>query len=218
MTSAAYSAHLLQDQEIGGSQGIVSVKGTWTNILGESLSALFFLECGGRSAPSVLDLAYLSRLRILSSLSDHQMLQEFRTHKFDSPARVPPPESLVHAFLPMKHTVHVHANPLSALTEAPDGCASARRALGDRILVLPFCQSGFDLAKSTVEAYDANPNARGAIWVHHGMLTWGETACAAYSTAIDVITQVEEWLARQTRDRSRSPCTLHRSWRGREPS
>jgi len=199
VTSAAYSAHLLRDQEIGGSQANVSVKGTWTNILGESLPALFFWECGGRSAPSVLDLAYLGKLRILSSLNDHQMLQEFRTHTFDSPAGVPPPESLVHAFLPMKHAVHVHAGPLSALTEAPDGCASARRALGDHILVLPFCQPGFDLAKSTVEAYDANPKARAAIWRHHGMLTWGETASAAYSTAIDVIDEVEEWLERQAR-------------------
>ena len=38
-----------------------------------------------------------------------------------------------------------------------------------------------------------------AIWMHHGMLTWGETASAAYSAAIDLITEAEEWLERQAR-------------------
>ena len=117
----------------------------------------------------------------------------------DFRARVPLPETLVHAFLPMKHTVHVHAGALSALTDAPDGCAATRRALGDRVVVLPYCQPGFDLAKSTAEACEAMPNARAAIWMHHGMLTWGETAAAAYSAAIDLTTEVEEWLERQTR-------------------
>jgi hypothetical protein len=36
----------------------------------------------------------------------------------------------------MKHTAHVHAGALSMLTDAPDGCAATRRALGDRVVVL----------------------------------------------------------------------------------
>lgn len=196
---AAYSAHLLRDDEPRVSRGNVSMKGVWTNILGETLPALYAFECGAQSAPAPLDLTYLRRLRSLDALADERMLQEFRTHMLDFRAQVPPPETLVHAFLPMKHAVHLHAGELSALTDAPDGCAATRRALGDRILVLPGCQPGFELAKATVEAWEALPEARSAIWLHHGMLTWGESASAAYSTAIDLISEVEEWLARQAR-------------------
>jgi len=76
VASAAYSAHLLQDEETAASQGNTCVKDSWTNILGESLPALFVFECGRRSAPAPLDLTYLRRLRSLSSLSDDRMLQE----------------------------------------------------------------------------------------------------------------------------------------------
>ncbi len=196
---AAYSAHLLQDESTVLSQGNVGVKGTWTNILNESLPALFAFECGRKSAAAVLDLTYLLKLASLSGLSDDRMLHEFRTHVFDFRARIPLPETLVHAWLPMKHTAHVHAAAVSELTDAPDGCAATRRALGDRVLVLAYCQPGFELAKSTIEAYETMPNARAAIWMHHGMLTWGDTAAAAYSAAIDVTSEVEEWLERQAR-------------------
>src|SRR5260370_14881837 len=70
---AAYSAHLLQDEQTVVSQGNVSVKGAWTNILGESLPALCVFECGRRSAPTALDLTYLRRLQRLSALHEDQI-------------------------------------------------------------------------------------------------------------------------------------------------
>ena len=199
VAAAAYAAHLLENEGTAVSQGSVCVKGGWTNILGESLPALFVFESGWTSGPGVLDLTYLRRLASLNGLGDDLVLQEFRTHMLEFRARIPSPEALVHAFLPMKYTAHVHAGALSAVTDAPDGPTAARRALGDRVVVLPYCLSGFDLAKSTAEACESMPNARAAIWMHHGMMTWGETAAAAYSAAIDLTTEAEEWLERQAR-------------------
>src|ERR1035437_498900 len=124
VAAAAYAAHLLQDEDTAVSQGSVCMKGGWTNILGESLPALFVFESGRTSSPGVLDLTYLRRLASLNGLGDEGLLQEFRTHMLEFRARIPSPETLVHAFLPMKHTAHVHAGAISALTDAPDGLAA----------------------------------------------------------------------------------------------
>lgn len=203
---AAYSSILLHNEQSLAPQGTsnVSVKGTHTNVFGEKAPAIFVIECGrgpltaDYPAHAALDLSYLRRLRRLSELPDDQMLDELRRHTmFDFHAPIRSAETLVHAFLPMKHIAHVHAGALSALTDRPDGCSATRRALGDRIVVVPYCRPGFELAKATVEAFEALPEARAAIWVHHGMLTWGETAFAAYSAAVDLITEVEEYLERQ---------------------
>jgi rhamnose utilization protein RhaD (predicted bifunctional aldolase and dehydrogenase)/NAD(P)-dependent dehydrogenase (short-subunit alcohol dehydrogenase family) len=203
---AAYSSLLLHDEQSLAPQGTsnVSAKGTRTNPFGEKVSALFSVEykrgpvTADYPAHAAFDLSYLRRLRCLSELPDDQMLDESRTHTFfDFRAPIRSAETLVHAFLPMKYIVHVHAGALSALTDRTDGCSVTRRALGDRIILMPYCKPGFELAKATVEAFEALPEARAAIWMHHGMLTWGETASAAYSAAVDLITGIEECLELQ---------------------
>ncbi len=203
---AAYSTLLLQNEQSLAWQGRsnVSVKGTYSNVFGEAVPAILIMECGrrlvaaGYPAHTALDLTYLRRLRSLSDLPDGRMFNELRARVFNFGAPNPPVETLVHSFLPMKYIVHVHAGALSAVADRSDGCEVTRRALGDRIIVLPYCKPGFELAKTTMEAYEDLPEARAVIWMHHGMLTWGETASAAYAAAVDLVTEAEKWLDRQT--------------------
>ena len=102
--------------------GNVSLKGTIKTILGESVEAVFVKASGGDLAalePSgmpALDLTYLRRLRTLSSLDDESMVNEFRTHVFDSAAPTPSIETLVHAFLPPRFIDHSHADAVLILT------------------------------------------------------------------------------------------------------
>jgi rhamnose utilization protein RhaD (predicted bifunctional aldolase and dehydrogenase)/NAD(P)-dependent dehydrogenase (short-subunit alcohol dehydrogenase family) len=199
---AAYSTLLLQNERSLAWQGRgnVSVKGTYSNVFSETVPAIFVMEYGQRHLTAeypehiAIDLTYLRRLRSLSELPDDQMLNELRTHVFDFRAPVPPVETLVHSFLPMKYIAHVHAGALSAVADRADGREFTRRVLGDRVIVLPYCKPGFELAKTTVEAYEDFPEARAVIWMHHGVLTWGETASAAYDAAVDLITEAEKWL------------------------
>ena len=203
---AAYSSLLLHNDQSLAPQGTgnVSVKGTYTNVFGEKVPAIFVIEYGRGAATAdypahaALDLSYLRRLRRLPDLPIDQMLDEIHRHTMlDFRAPAPCAEALVHAFLPMKHIAHIHSDALSALTDRPDGCSATRRALGDQIVAMPYSRPGFKLAKATVEAFEALPEARAAIWMHQGMLTWGETAFAAYSAAVDLITEVEECLERE---------------------
>lgn len=202
----AYSTLLLQNEQslTWQGRGNVSVKGTYSNVFHESVPAIFVMDCGGGivtaeyTEPITLDLTYLRRLRCLSVLPDDQMFNELRTHLFDFREALPPVETLVHSFLPMKYIAHVHAGALSAVADRVDGREVTRRVLGDRIIVLPYCKPGFELAKTTVEAYEDLPEARGVIWKHHGVLTWGETASAAYDAVIELVAEAEKWLDRQS--------------------
>jgi rhamnose utilization protein RhaD (predicted bifunctional aldolase and dehydrogenase)/NAD(P)-dependent dehydrogenase (short-subunit alcohol dehydrogenase family) len=184
---AAYASRLLDDERSFAPKGtsIVSVKGTCTDVFGERVPAISFIERGrepviaGCPAHAVLDLAYLRRMRSLAELPDDRTLDELRAHTMSGcGAPVRSAETLIHAFLPMKYVAHLHAAAVA-------------------VLVVPFRRSAFELAKVTVEALEALPAARAAIWMHRGMVTWGETAAAAWSAAVELVTQAEECLERQ---------------------
>jgi rhamnose utilization protein RhaD (predicted bifunctional aldolase and dehydrogenase) len=88
--------------------GNSSVKTFRTNVLGERVPIIFVKASGSNMAVmepdgyTGLDLEYLKKLRALPALSDEEMVNEFRTHLFDSRAAAPSIETLVHAFIPKK--------------------------------------------------------------------------------------------------------------------
>lgn len=185
--------------------GNTSVKGEYTNILGETTPAIF-VKASGYDLATIqpdghvaLDLQYLRRLRGLAGLADCDMLNEFRTHLFDFQSPTPSLETLAHAFLPTKFVDHTHADAVLALSNQPGGERIVREALGDRVIVLHYIKPGFQLARATAEACEANPHAVGIVWLHHGLVTWGDTACASYRATIELVSRAEDYLARHAR-------------------
>ena len=183
--------------------GNTSVKGTWRNAWGEPVPAIYVKASGcdlARITPeeyAPLDLDYLRRLRTLESLSDDRMANEFRTHVLDCHAPSPSIETLAHAFLPAKYIDHTHADAILALTNQARGEEWVREALGEEIIVLPYVRPGFELAKEAVKAFEALPKARGMVWMHHGLVTWGETARESYERTIELVAAAERYLERK---------------------
>jgi rhamnulose-1-phosphate aldolase/alcohol dehydrogenase len=183
--------------------GNTSVKGTFVNLLGEAVPALFVKASGydlGVIEPEGhpgLDLAYLRKLRALEILGDEAMANQLRTHLFDARSPTPSLETLVHAFLPQKFIDHTHADAILALTNQVDGERITREALGDDVIVLPYVRPGFQLARAVAAAYEARPQARGMVWTRHGLMTWGPTARASYQAMIALVTRAEEYLGRR---------------------
>jgi rhamnose utilization protein RhaD (predicted bifunctional aldolase and dehydrogenase)/NAD(P)-dependent dehydrogenase (short-subunit alcohol dehydrogenase family) len=105
-------------------------------------------------------------------------------------------ETLVHAFLPPKYVDHTHADAILTLTNQIEGEKLAREALGKGIIVLDYVRPGFKLAKAAAAAFEANPRAKGMVWKHHGLVTWGETARESYETMIELVTRAEEYVAK----------------------
>jgi len=198
-----YASRLLgaEDSLVLHGGGNTSVKGHHTNILGQKIAAIF-VKASGQDMAAIepaghpgLDLEYLRQLRTLPDLTEEAMVEEFRTHLFDSRAATPSIETLAHAFLPLKYIDHTHADAILALTNQPEGEKLVRAALGEDVHVLPYVRSGFQLAKSAAAAFDAHPGARAMVWMRHGLVTWGGNARESYETTIEMVTKAERYLA-----------------------
>lgn len=182
--------------------GNTSVKGSWTNILGEQIDALFIKASGYDLAGIEPDghvaigLEYLRKLRVLSALSDEAMVNALRTQQFSS-CGTPSIEALAHAFAPGRFVDHTHADAILTLTNQTDGDVQIRHALGDDVLVLPYVSPGLQLAKQVADACDANPRARAMVWMHHGILTWGDSARESYDRMIELVSRAEEYVERR---------------------
>ena len=176
-----YASRLLgaDDRLVLHGGGNTSVKGTFTNRLGDAVPAIF-VKASGHDLATIepeghpgLDLGYLRRLRVLTALDDEAMANELRTHLFDARSATPSLETLVHAFVPEKFVDHTHADAILALTNQAGGEHVVRDALGDDVVVLGYVRPGFQLARAVADAYEAHPARRGMVWMRHGLMTLG---------------------------------------------
>jgi rhamnose utilization protein RhaD (predicted bifunctional aldolase and dehydrogenase)/NAD(P)-dependent dehydrogenase (short-subunit alcohol dehydrogenase family) len=196
--------------------GNSSVKTTHANLLGEQVPAIYvkasgynmaFIEPNGYTG---LDLNYLKRLRALSELSDPAMVNEFRTHSFDAHAATPSIETLVHVFIPHKFVDHTHPDSILALTNQVSGEKLIQEALGKDVALVPYYPPGFRLAQAVADTLEQNPSVRALVLMHHGLVTWGESARQSYATVIELAGKAEEYLQLHSRRSiiSESPTAL----------
>ena len=141
-----------------------------------------------------LDLAYLRKLRVLDSLSDEEMVNQFRTHLLDAASPNPSIETLVHAFLPHRFIDHTHADAIVTLTNQPDADRLLREALGEKIGILPFIMPGFPLAKAMAELLEQQPAMEYLILKNHGIFTFGDSGQEAYERMIEAVSRAENYI------------------------
>ncbi|MBF0541134.1 MAG: bifunctional aldolase/short-chain dehydrogenase [Nitrospirae bacterium] len=180
--------------------GNTSVKTTYTNILGETIPALYIKASGKDMAkfdPSGLtglDLNHLIKLRSLEDLTDLEMINEFKTHMFDHLSDNPSLETLVHANINAKFIDHTHPDSILVLASASNAKELIKEALGDDVIILDYFTPGFKLAKACADAFDASPKSKAMILMHHGLITWGETAKESYDLTINLVTKAEKFI------------------------
>ena len=185
------------------SGGNTSVKGTFINILGKCIPAIY-VKASGHDLANIkpeghtgLDLDYLKQLRTLRELSDDDMVNEILTHRFNAEDATPSIETLMHAFIPAKYIDHTHADAILTLTNQIDGEKFVLDALGNDVIILKYNKPGFTLAKAAARAFRANPNSKGMVLMKHGLLTWGESARESYDRTIELVTKAEHYLSKK---------------------
>jgi rhamnose utilization protein RhaD (predicted bifunctional aldolase and dehydrogenase)/NAD(P)-dependent dehydrogenase (short-subunit alcohol dehydrogenase family) len=185
--------------------GNTSVKTRATDVLGEEHRVLRVKGSGWDMAyiepeglPAV-KLGPLLKLRGLDRLSDEDMVNFERSNLMDSSAPTPSIETLLHAFLPDKFVDHTHSTAVLSLTNQPNGAELCGELFGDRVGIVPYVKPGFDLAKTAGGVFDRTPDADGLILLKHGIFTFAESAREAYERMIELVTLVEERLARGRR-------------------
>jgi len=185
--------------------GNTSVKASQKNAFGEDENILFVkgsgwdlekIEGGGFS-PVRLD--HLKRLAKLTSLPDPAMVNELVTHMTRASAPVPSVEAILHAILPYKYVDHTHADAVVTVSNSVDGEKRIREIYGNRVVVIPYVDAGFDLARLCAERFaaDAGPETIGMVLLNHGIFSFGESAQESYERMIHLVGLAEEYLSRQ---------------------
>ncbi len=200
-----YTSRLIgQEEDLvlhGG--GNTSAKASMLNLLGEEQEVIFVKGSGwdlGDIEPAGLpglDLNQLRKLRVLDSLTDETMVNQFRTNLLDASSPNPSIETLVHAFLPHTFIDHTHADAIVTLTNQPDADLLLHQALGDRIGILPFIMPGFPLAQAVIDLYEQQPDMECLILRNHGIFTFSNEAKEAYDLMIEYVSRAETFIAKK---------------------
>jgi rhamnose utilization protein RhaD (predicted bifunctional aldolase and dehydrogenase)/NAD(P)-dependent dehydrogenase (short-subunit alcohol dehydrogenase family) len=225
-----YSARLIGSEPSlvlhGG--GNTSVKGICKNLFGEQVEALFVKASGydlGSITPDghcALEIEPLKKMRTLPALSDDLMVSTLRRHLLKADSPNPSIEALVHAFLPCRFIDHCHADSILALTNQPDPQKLLEEALEEDVIILDYLEPGFELAKAMIQAFEERPDPKGAVWIRHGLITWGESARESYERTIQFVEKAESFLKTKARSPfvalEETPLELaHSRWRRAAP-
>jgi rhamnulose-1-phosphate aldolase/alcohol dehydrogenase len=130
------------------------------------------------------------------SMDDEEMVAYQTKCVLEPGAPKPSIETLLHAFIPAPHVYHTHADVICALTDTSDSRRLIRRVYGDEVALIPYVRPGFLLAKWVGEAVRNNPGLRAIILDKHGLVTWGNTARAAYLGTIRMVQDAERVIRR----------------------
>ncbi len=200
----AYSSRLLgEDSSLvlaGG--GNTSVKLSTKNTFGDTLEVLWVKGSGGSLKTitptdfAPVNLKHLQKLATLESLSDTDMMREFRLALLEPDAPFPSVETILHAILPHKWVDHTHADALVTIMNTPNSEARVREIFGKTVIVVPYVMPGFELAKACKLAFEQQNSSEtiGMVLLNHGLFTWGNTATESYEGMIELVSRAEDYL------------------------
>jgi rhamnose utilization protein RhaD (predicted bifunctional aldolase and dehydrogenase)/NAD(P)-dependent dehydrogenase (short-subunit alcohol dehydrogenase family) len=182
--------------------GNTSVKLVATDLWGNEGDVLHVKASGHRLdaiGPDGFTALCLDRLRALLALdhiADERLADELRLAALDPRASPPSVESLLHAVVPHRYVHHSHAEAVLVLTNTPAGSEHVRRIYGDTVIVAPYEQPGFALAKLCSRLVRGRTEtAVGLVLTRHGLVTFGNTARESYERHIELVTLAERYLA-----------------------
>jgi len=185
--------------------GNTSVKSTVTTKLGETIDVLCVKGSGynldtivPKGFPQV-SLDHLHKMLSLDSLSDPEMVNEFRSHMMNASSPTPSVETLLHALIPHKYVDHSHADAIVALADQTVESATKifSKVFGAELTfcVVPYVMPGFGLAGAAKKALESAPaDVDCMILLKHGLFTWGPDAKSSYEKHIKAVSLVEKYL------------------------
>jgi rhamnose utilization protein RhaD (predicted bifunctional aldolase and dehydrogenase)/NAD(P)-dependent dehydrogenase (short-subunit alcohol dehydrogenase family) len=185
--------------------GNTSVKLREKNVFGEELEVLYVKGSGWDLATiepagfTPVDLAYVRRLASLPALSDRQMVNELGAHTLRAGAPSPSVETLLHAILPHAYVDHTHADAVLAVSSTRDGEKRVREIYGERMAVIPYVMSGFQLAAHCAREFprQAGKGTIGMVLLSHGLFSFGSDARESYERMVELVSMAEEYLQRR---------------------
>jgi rhamnose utilization protein RhaD (predicted bifunctional aldolase and dehydrogenase) len=144
-------------------------------------------------------LSSVQRLIDAADLSNEQLAQAVAQCVTADDAPRASIETLLHAVIPHRFVLHTHADSILAVTNTAHGERIAADIFGELAPRVPFRESGFDLAKTAHEVFQAQAHSRtiGLILLHHGVFSFGESARSAYDNMLELVGLAEQFLESQ---------------------
>ena len=145
---------------------------------------------------TALALAPVRDLLRQDGLDNRAMYAALKPYQLLSDAPRPSIETLMHAGLPATHVIHTHAAAILAITNTRQGARHLHAAFGASAPIVAYHHSGVALARACVSAWEQAERtlACGLILAHHGALTWGDSALAAYERMLDLSNRADSYL------------------------
>lgn len=142
----------------------------------------------------------LDRMLAEDLLSDVEMVDGFRAALLDEAMPSPSIEALLHNLLPFKAVLHTHADAVVSLTNTVHGLDLPRKLFGNRVLYLPYCKPGFELAKRVRDLWsaEATPETEGIVLAHHGLFTFADDIEHAYNSHLNLVHLAAEYIQERT--------------------
>lgn len=197
-----YSARLLaKEPDLGCTfGGTVSVKTTEKNFFGE-LEELIYVHATGTNLAHLefaqfipLRRDYLLRLLSLPGLSARVLELQLRLASNQPDSAEPTLDALIHAAIPAKYVDQVGADAILSLTNTPRAAELIHSVFGRNILLIPYFQSNFDLAKAVAETLESRRTKKpgGLVLAKRGLCTFGETPEESYQQMVHLVSAAEE--------------------------
>ncbi|MDH5560438.1 MAG: bifunctional aldolase/short-chain dehydrogenase [Deltaproteobacteria bacterium] len=205
-----YTSRLLgrQKELVLHGGGNTSLKSVTRNLYGKETDCIYVKAAGhdlGKLKPEGLvglELKPLLAMDGLAQMNDGSMLNELRRHLIDTGSPDPSIETLAHAFIPRKFVDHTHADSVLVLSNQKNGGRILRELYGGEVILLDYVPAGFELAKTVLEAFGENPDAKGMILMKHGVITWGETARVSYDSMIELVSKAEGFIKERSKGKN----------------
>ncbi len=140
----------------------------------------------------------------IESMDDIAMMEYLNRSKIDPSEASPSVETFLHAFIPFKFVDHTHADSVVALTNTNLNDDVLKEKLGN-VVVFPYIQPGFKLAKAILERIDEVKKAEGIVLRKHGLFTYSNNAEQSYTKHIEIVTKAENYIAGTTKGTIFSP-------------
>jgi rhamnose utilization protein RhaD (predicted bifunctional aldolase and dehydrogenase)/NAD(P)-dependent dehydrogenase (short-subunit alcohol dehydrogenase family) len=197
-----YSARLLaKEPDLGCTfGGTVSVKTTEKNLFGE-LEELIYVHATGTNLAHLefaqfipLRRDCLLRLLSLPGLPARGLELQLRLASNEPDSAEPTMDALLHAVIPAKYVDQVSADAILSLTNTPRAAELIQSVFGPNILLIPYFQSNFDLAKAVAETLEARRAKKpsGLVLAKRGLCTFGETPEESYRQMVYLVSAAEE--------------------------
>ncbi len=202
-----YTSQLLgrEDGLVLHGGGNTSVKVEVSNVFGEQEKILYIKGSGSdlrtieRHQFAAVRLEVLKQMAELDHLSDTELVKLQRSAMIDHTAPNPSLEAILHAVIPFKYVDHTHADDVVLITNTKRAKERMREIYKDRVLVVPYCKPGFELAKRvyTMTRKVDWSNLEGIILLSHGALTFGNDARTSYENMLQLVTSAENYLKKK---------------------